>query len=407
MIELFIQMFSQVEVPEASAQAMNYYQSGNFLWIIHWVWTLVIPLLLLVSGLSGKLGALATRWGKNWFISILIYLVFFIGLYQLLNLPIDFYVNYIREHDYGLSNQSFGRWLDQYGKMTLVFFLSVATFIWVFYLLLKKSPKRWWFYSSLVSIGITFIMAFIYPIWIVPLFNKVGPLKDKQLEKSILELASRAGIENGRVFEVDKSKDTKMGNAYVAGLGGSQQIVIWDTSIKANSKEGLLFIMGHEMGHYVLHHVWLQIGFFSVLFFIITYLIHKIAHFLLPRYHERFGFQHLYEIASLPLFLFLVNFFYLLSTPIYFCLTRYTEREADRFGIEITQNNKVAAQLFADAVGEHLANPRPGNLYKICRSSHPSLGDRVDFCNSYCPWEVGQPLKYGEYFKEEENGLSK
>lgn len=399
MTEFFIQMFSQIAVPEASSQAMSYYQSGNVLWIIQWAWTLVVPLLLLVTGCSGKLGALATRWGQNWFVSILIYLALFIGLYQLLNLPIDFYVNYIREHEYGLSNQSFGRWLDQYGKLTLVFFLSAAAFTWIFYLLLKKSHRRWWFYSSLVSMGITFIMAFAYPIWVVPLFNKVGPLKDKQLEKSILELASRAGIKGGRVFEVDKSKDTKMGNAYVAGLGSSQRIVIWDTSIKANSKEALLFIMGHEMGHYVLHHVWLQIGFFSVLFFVITYLMHKAAHFLLPRYQKRLGFQHLYDIASLPFFLFLVNFFYLLSTPIYNYITRYTEREADRFGIEITGNNEVAAQLFADAVDEHLANPRPGNIYKIWRSSHPSLGDRVDFCNSYCPWEEGQPLKYGEYFK--------
>jgi Zn-dependent protease with chaperone function len=141
-------------------------------------------------------------------------------------------------------------------------------------------------------------------------------------------------------------------------------------------------------------------GYFSALFFAVTYLIYKISNFLLPRYQRQLGFQHLYNIASFPFLLYLVNFFYLLSTPIFNYVSRYMEREADRFGIEITRNNEVAAQLFADAVGEHLANPRPGIVYKVWRSSHPSLGDRIDFCNNYCPWEIGQPLKYGEYFQE-------
>ncbi len=200
MIEFFTRMLAQVAVPEASAKAISYYHSGNFLWIFQWIWTLGLPLLFLVTGFSGKLGAFSKKYGKNWFLSILVYLVLFVGLYQLLNLPVDFYANYIREHEYGLSTQTLGRWLDNYGKMTLVLFLGAAAFTWIFYLLLRKSPRRWWFYSSLVSVGIAFIMTFAYPIWIDPLFNEIGPLKDKQLEKSILDLAARAGIEDGRVF---------------------------------------------------------------------------------------------------------------------------------------------------------------------------------------------------------------
>ena len=402
MIEFITHMLAQVPVPEASPKAISYYHSGNFLWIFQWAWALGLPLFFLITGYSGKLGAFSKKCGKNWFLSLLVYLALFVGLYQLLNLPVDFYANYIREHEYGLSTQTLGKWLDNYGKMTLVLFLSAATFTWIFYLLLKKSPRKWWFYSSLVSTGIAFIMLFAHPIWIDPLFNEIGPLKDKQLEKSILDLAERAGIENGRVFEVDKSKDTTMGNAYVTGLGSTKRIVIWDTSIKANSTDGILFIMGHEMGHYVLHHNWIWLGGFSALSFAIAYLTYKTANFLLSRYRKQLGFQYLYDIASFPLLLLLVNFFFLLSTPIINYGSRYAEREADRFGIEITRNNEVAAQLFADAVPEHLSNPRPGIIYKAWRSSHPSPGDRVDFCNSYCPWEMEQPLKYGEYFKEEE-----
>ena len=171
---------------------------------------------------------------------------------------------------------------------------------------MKKSPQRWWVYSGFLSIGIAFITTFAHPIWIDPLFNEIGPLKDKQLERSILDLAARAGIHDGRVFEVDKSKDTTMGNAYVAGLGSTKRIVIWDTSIQANSKEGILFIMGHEMGHYVLHHAWWWLACFSFFAFAILYLIYKATNFLLPHYRKRLGFHYLYDIASLPLLLFLI-----------------------------------------------------------------------------------------------------
>ena len=387
-------------IPEATAEAMSYYQSSNILWILQWMLALVIPLFLLLTGCSGKVGSFAKALGKNWFLSILLYLFLFVGLYQLLSLPVDFYANYVLEHEYGLSTQTFGRWLQNYGKWTLVIFLSAASFTWIFYLLLKKSPRRWWFYSSLVSIGIAFLMTFVYPIWIDPFFNQIGPLKDKQLEKEILHLASRAGIEDGRVFEVDKSKDTTMWNAYVAGFGSTKRIVLWDTLIKANNKEGILFVMGHEMGHYVLHHNWLWMGYFSILIFVIAYLTYRTANFLLTRYHKQLGFQHLYDIESLPLLLFLVTFFFFLSQPIFNYGSRYVEREADRFGLEITQNNKAAAQLFAELGKGHLANPRPGIIYKIWRGHHPSIGERVDFSNSYRPWETGQPLKYDAYFQD-------
>lgn len=398
----FNYLIAQVVVPEASSQAISYYTSGNMLWILQWIWTLTIPLLFIVTGLSVKLGRFADKYGKSRFFSYFIYLVVFVILYQLLNLPLDFYASYIRENQYGLSTQTIARWLGNFGKWTMVIMLASLTFTWCFYLLLKKSPQRWWIYSSLMGIGITIIMTFIYPIWIDPLFNDIGPLKDKQLEKSILELAARAGIENGRVFEVDKSKDTTMVNAYVAGLGSTERIVIWDTTIKANSKDAILFIMGHEMGHYVLRHGWLLMGYLSILYFAIAYLTYRVTNYLLQRYQLQLGFQDLHDFASLPLFLFLVSFFILVSTPFYNYFSRYTEREADRFGIEITKNNEVAAQLFAGATHEHLMNPRPGNIYKIWRCSHPPLGERIDFCNSYCPWKTNQSLKYAAYFKEVE-----
>ncbi|HSX04361.1 MAG TPA: M48 family metallopeptidase [Rhabdochlamydiaceae bacterium] len=400
MIEFFFAaMCANVVVPEATDQAMRYYQSGNLIWILEQLLQLGIPLLFLFTGFSGKLGAFAKKWGENWYFSIVLYLALFISLYQLLSFPLDFYSGYIREHDYYLSMQPLGRWFGNYGKGLAIAIVAAAAFLWIFYLLLKKSPRRWWFYSSLVTVALLFISMLIQPIWIDPLFNQFGRMKNKELEEKILALASRAEIENGRVFEVDKSKDTQKLNAYVVGLGPVTRIVLWDTTIKELDSDQILFVMGHEMGHYVLNHIWWSLIYLSALSFLMFYLVYRSANFLLRRYHKQFGFKHLYDIASLPLLLFLMAFFMLFATPLINCISRTMEHEADRFGLEITQNNQIAGETFVILQRENLANPRPGIIYKIWRCSHPPIAERVDFCNSYCPWKEGKPLKYEKYFR--------
>lgn len=392
---------AHVAIPEASEQALRFYKSGNILWIITQAWALIIPLLFLVTGVSGKLGKFASKWGKNWFFTLVVYLVLFIAIFQLLDLPLDFYASYIRLHDYGLSNQSFGRWFGNYGKSSLVSLIGAIAFVWIFYLLLKKSPKRWWFYSSLAAIVILFITMLVQPIWIDPLFNKFGPMQNKELEQEILHLAAKARIENGRIYEVDKSQDTTMLNAYVVGLGSSNRIVLWDTTLAKLSQDQLLFVMGHEMGHYVLHHIWWGLAYYGALSFLIFYLTYRSANALLHRYRKKFGFSHLYEIASLPLLLLLTGFFLLLSTPLSNFFSRTIEHHADEFGLEITQNNQAAGEAFVALQQQNLANPKPGPIYKFWRSTHPPLGERIDFCNSYCPWKQNRPLKYGRFFQNE------
>jgi Zn-dependent protease with chaperone function len=390
---------AHVVVPEATEQAMRYYKSGNFLWIVQQAWMLIVPLLFLLWGFTGKLAKFSEKWGKKWFFGIAIYLILFTLIFQLLNLPLDFYSSYTREHAYGLSTQSLSRWFSNYGKGTLIGMIGAVAFVWIFYLLLKKSPRRWWFYSSLVSSVIFFFLMVVQPIWIDPLFNKFGPMQDKKLEKEILALAARSGIEGGRVFEVDKSQDTTTLNAYVIGMGKTNRIVLWDTTIKQMKPEEILFVMGHEMGHYVLHHIWWGWIFSTALSFLIFYLTYRSANYLLEKHHKRFGFSKLSSIASLPLLLLLINVYMFLSTPISNYFSRYLEHEADRFGLEITQNNQAAGEAFLVLQKGNLANPWPGPIYKFWRCTHPPLGERVNFCNSYCPWREGKPLKYANHFK--------
>src|SRR5439155_4363500 len=144
---------------------------------------------------------------------------------------------------------------------------GLAAFLWLPYLLMRNSPRRWWFYTWIATTAATVLVVFITPLWIDPLFNHFGPLKNKALEAEILALAKRAGIEGSRAYEVDKSADTKAVNAYVTGFMGTKGIVLWDTLIAKLDRHELLTVMGHEAGHYVMHHVWQGILISSALMF--------------------------------------------------------------------------------------------------------------------------------------------
>jgi Zn-dependent protease with chaperone function len=391
-----------VPVPEPSQKALDYYRSGNVLWVVGQIWGLAVPLVILFSGLSARLRTWAQRLGRKWFFVVALYLVFYSLLTYVIDWPLSYYAGYLRQHAYGLSNQDFGRWLGNSLKGLLIGLVFGALILWVPYLLLSKSPRRWWLYTSLLAVPLIFVVALVVPIWVEPLFNHYGPMKDRQLESQILALADRAGIEGSRVFEVDKSKDTKAVNAYVTGFWNTKRIVLWDTLLAKLQPGEVRFVMAHEMGHYVLGHVVQGILLSSLGILLSLYVVYRLSGFLIDRFQGRFGFDRLSDVASLPLILVLVQVVSLVVTPLALAYSRHIEHEADRFGLELTQNNHVAATAFVKLQTENLGIPRPGVLYMLWRGSHPSLGDRIDFANAYHPWKNGQPLRYGDRFRHTE-----
>jgi Zn-dependent protease with chaperone function len=389
-----------VAVPEPSAEALRYYKSGNVLWLINIAWGILIPCLLLFTGFSARLRTWAQRIGRKWFFTVAIYFLMLWLFVYLIDWPLNYYQDFIRPHAYGLSNQAFGKWL---GDSLTTFLLGLAVgclFLWVPYLLLDRSPRRWWLYTGLLAVPFILLVLFISPIWIAPLFNHFGPMQDKTLEAKILALAERAGIEGSRVYEVNKSVDTKTVNAYVTGFLDTKRIVLWDTLLHGKFPEReILFIMGHEMGHYALHHVVQGVLFSSLLVLVTLFGVHCAAGPLLRHFGGRWGFDRLADVASLPLIVLLVNVLALIVVPVGLAFSRHIEHEADRFGLEITQDNSAAAKSFVQLQTENLSIPRPGLFYYLWHCSHPPLGERIDFCNTYRPWEKGEPLKYGSLFR--------
>ena len=164
-------------------------------------------------------------------------------------------------------------------------------------------------------------------------------------------------------------------------------------------EDEVLFVMGHEMGHFVLRHTLTVILVVTGLSLLSLYLVYRVAGWMLARFGRRFGFDRLDDVASLPLFQLVGGVVMLLASPAPLALSRWQEHEADRFGLEITQNSPAAARAFVRLHDENLAVPRTGLLFKLWRGSHPDLADRIDFANRYRPWARGERLRYGRRFR--------
>jgi len=393
-----------IPVPEPSALAVRYYRSGHLVWAGATALELLVPAALLFTGLSARVRDRARRIaGERWFLTVAIYGAAFVLIQAIAFLPFSWYAGFVRPHAYGLSTETAGQWLGDWVKGAAIAAVVAAVVLWIPYRLLRASPGKWWLWTGLLAAPLTTLAMIVAPVWIAPLFDEYGPMRDRALEARIHRLAARAGIPDGRIYEVRKRDETRQVNAYVTGFGGTKRIVLWDTLVDRLQPDEVLFVMGHEMGHFVLRHTLTVILGATLLATLSLYVVHRVAGRLITRFHRRFGFERLDDVASLPLLVLVGGLVMLAASPAALALSRWQEREADRFGLEITQDNQAAARAFVRLHDENLAVPQTGLLYRLWRGSHPDLADRIEFANRYRPWSHGGALRYGDRFRAPES----
>jgi len=227
----------------------------DILYFTGFVYGVVELLIILNLRISARLRDLAARATNRPYLIAMTYVVLFAIVTAVLNFPLVYYSGYVVPHQFNLTDQKFGAWLGDEAKALLIGTM-ISIILVPLALLAIRGFKRWWVVLSIGSIPVIILLFVIAPVFIDPVFNKFEPLKDQVLKQKLLDEAARAGIEGSRVYEVDKSKQTKTMNAYVTGLGPTKRIVMWDTLLAKLDQDEILAVMGHEMGHYVLHHVW-------------------------------------------------------------------------------------------------------------------------------------------------------
>lgn len=391
---------SSTVISPPTEQALEYQKKKVAIWITGIVLSILIPVIFLFSGLSAGIRNWAQ--GKSRF-AIVVLILYFITYYlinTLISLPLDYYSGFVLKHTYGLSNQSFIKWLQDVLKGLVITLAAGSIFICIPYVLIKRSPNYWWLHLGLLLIPVLFFMTFISPLYIDPIFNKYEKIKDTKLEAKIYDLIGKTEIKDVKVYQVNKSVDTKEMNAYMTGVLNTKRVVLWDTTINNLTDKETLAVVAHEMGHYLMGHVWKAIVIGGISSIFILYLINKSALWIINKSGGIFGFTKLHDAASLPLIILLLTIFTFVTAPFGNFYSRYTETEADRFELELTRDNEASMSSMIKLHQKSLILPTPGLVYKLWNYDHPTFEDRVNFANEYRPWEENKPIKYDKYIKK-------
>jgi Zn-dependent protease with chaperone function len=256
--------------------------------------------------------------------------------------------------------------------------------------IVERQPKRWWLWLSLGVLPVATAAVLLQPLVFDPMFNKFTRLHDASLRSDILALAARADIPARDVFEVDMSTKTKKVNAYVNGFGASQRIVLWDTTLERMSRDEILFVMGHEICHYVLRHIWQGLAWTALGSFAVLWLTAWLMGGLLARFGDRWGVHSAGDLAAMPLLFAMLAWVNWLGAPVSNAISRGIEHEADVFALELTHDNDAGARSFLVLAEGNRSNPEPAGWVKWVLFSHPPLGERIRFALEYKPWETGE-----------------
>ncbi len=368
--------------PERLAQLVSYSRFVNIWRFAEFILSTVVLLIILFTGLSAGLrdmvGSIRKSWLKQWLYFALLMVVMYV-----LDFPANYYRNFVVENDYGFLNQSFMQW---WGEDLLSLGLTVifgVIGVWLLYFVINRF-KRWWLVFSIGAIPVLVFFVIIAPVVISPLFNKFEPLKDKTLESKLLALADKSGIPGSHVFEVNASKQSTKVNAYVTGLFSTKRIVLYDTIIKNFTHDEIMFVMGHEMGHYVMHHVWLGLGILILFVIIALWVINRFIHDLIHRFRTRLGFDRINDIASLPLLLLCLNVVLFFGQPALNAPTRMMEHESDTFGMEHAGvSGEIAASAFDKLSVLNLSDPDPSPLIEYWFYDHPAIKKRIEYVRTF------------------------
>jgi Zn-dependent protease with chaperone function len=392
-----------VAVPDPSDLAVRYHRSGNALWAGATALDLLLPAALLFTGMSARLRGAAARVARGrWFPTVALYGAAYVVIQAAVFLPLAWYAGYVRQHAYGLSTETAAEWLGDWTRAVALSIVSAALMLWIPYALLRASPRRWWLWTGLLTAPLTALAMIVVPLYVAPLFDEYGRLRDRALEERIHRLAARAGIPDSRIYEIRKSDETRQVNAYVTGFGRTKRIVLWDTLVDRMGPDEVAFVVGHEIGHFVLRHTLTVILGATLLVTLSLYVVHRAAGWLIRRFRPRLGFDRLDDVASLPLLSLVGGAVLLAASPLALAVSRRQEHEADRFGLEITRDNTAAARAFVRLQVDNLSVPRTGFLFRLWRGSHPDLADRIGFANRYRPWLRGEALRYEDRFRAAE-----
>jgi STE24 endopeptidase len=364
------------EIPAGARSRSDAYFEGGY-WLILWdfLYGVAIYLVLLYLGWSAAMRNAAERITRFKPLQTLIYWVEFLLLTTILGAPLALYEGYFRERQYGLATQTLGPWLGDQLIILLVNVVLGGVVSMVLFGVVRRLPRTWWIWGAGVSIVFLIFFIMIAPVFIFPLLNKYTVLDNPKITQPILSLARANGIPAQEVYQMDASRQTTRMSANVSGFGQTMRITLNDNLLRRGSPEEIQSVMGHEMGHYVLHHIAKDLFYFSVVIVIFFAFLRWSLEHALARWGERWHIRGIGDTAVLPLVLLLGSLLGFVYTPLFNTHIRTNEHEADMYGLNASRQPDGFAQA-AIHLGEY-RKMSPGPVEEWIFFDHPSGRNRI------------------------------
>lgn len=365
---------------EKQKQARQYARIRRRLWLVGTAVSVLYALAWLVFGWSAALYAWLARFSTNaWFLVAAFALVFG-GIYSLLNLPLAFHRQYTLPHRFDLSNQTFKGWLLDQLKSMLVSVPLGLLLLEGLYAFLRAFPATWWIWAAVAMFIFSVLMANLSPVLIMPLFNKFVPLGEEHadLEKRLLDLARRANTKVRGVFKFDMSKRSKAANAALTGIGSTRRIVLGDTLINEFTTDEIETVLAHELGHHVHKDIPLYIFMDGLLTLVGFFLASRVMDL-----GQGWLDIPVASIASLPLFMLVMDAYNLVLMPLANAFSRWRERMADAYSLQVTGKQAAFASAFVRLANQNLGEVEPERWVVWMFYDHPPLAERIAMANDW------------------------
>jgi STE24 endopeptidase len=332
-------------------------------------------LAILLSGLLPWLVKTINRYPSE---PIVIGLIFFACLSLLTNLlriPFNLYETFVIEERYGFNVTDFKMWILDLFKSIILAAILGGLLLALLLTLVIHGGKVWWVWAWMLVGGFELLLLWLFPVVILPLFNKFDPIKNKVLEDRIQTLMRKVGLHAKGIFKMDASKRSKHTNAFFVGLGRTKRIILFDTLLASHTEDEILAVLAHEAGHWKKKHVLRMIVLLEILSFVSFYAVANLLNW--PLLYRTFGFHESAVYVGLFLigtFISLLSYF---AQPMESAISRKFEREADDFALELTGTAEPMRLALMRLAADNLSNLYPHPLYAWFYYSHPPLVDRI------------------------------
>ena len=374
-VDAAVEAYLSRQTPDEKARSDSYFEGGYWLQLWGFIYTLGVAWLLLGSGLSAKMRDLAERIVRWRPLQTALYSIGYVVIATLLFFPLTVYQGFFREHKYDLATQTFPQWMRDWavelGESVILFAILFMALYGVF----RKLPRTWWLWGAAVGLVFLVMLILIGPVYIDPLFNTYTALEDPTVKDPILSMARSNGIEVDNVYQFDASRQTTRVSANVSGFMGTMAIRLNDNLLNRCSLAEIKEVMAHEIGHYVLNHIYETIIYFGVIlvgaFAFVRWSFDRVR----ARWGEKWGVSGIGDVAGMPLLVALLAVYFFFMTPVINNIIRVNEVEADLFALHAA--GEPDGDLARQTLIARLEKASPGPIEEWIFYDHPSGRSRI------------------------------